>query len=101
LFRRRLPSFVYGYISGQLKLTPEIVPEECRYCRECIKICPTRTIHEIRGKAWVDQAGCIHCLCCHEVCIHRAIRLHQRPVGRIIRKTERLLKMVKKLIGRI
>jgi uncharacterized protein (DUF362 family)/Pyruvate/2-oxoacid:ferredoxin oxidoreductase delta subunit len=101
LFRRWLPPFVYGYVSGQLKLTPEIVPEECQYCRECIKICPTRTIHEIREKAWVDEAGCIHCLCCHEVCIHRAIRLHQRPVGRIIRKTERLLKMVKKLIGRI
>ncbi len=101
LFRRWLPSFVYGYVSGQLKLTPEIVPEECRECLECITICPAKTIHEIRGKAWVDETRCIHCLCCHEVCIHRAIRLHQRPVGRIVRRAERLLKTVKKRIRRI
>jgi uncharacterized protein (DUF362 family)/Pyruvate/2-oxoacid:ferredoxin oxidoreductase delta subunit len=98
MFSRWLPSFIYAYVSGQLILTPEVVHRECKACLECIKICPTQTIREVGGKAWVDEAGCIHCLCCHEVCIHRSIRLRHRPVGRLLRSAERLYKKTRRLI---
>ncbi|MBN2408469.1 MAG: DUF362 domain-containing protein [Candidatus Aminicenantes bacterium] len=101
IFRRRLPSFLYATVSGQLVLTPEIVPQKCQACLECIRICPARTIREVKGKAWIDKSECIHCLCCHEVCIHRSIRLRQRPVGRLVRGAERLFKKAKTLVGKI
>ncbi len=101
LFRRWLPSFIYAYVSGQLILTPEVVPEKCQACLECIHICPTRTIREINGRPWIEESGCINCLCCHEVCIHRSIRLRQRSVGRCIRSADRLKKKIKQLIRNI
>lgn len=101
VLRRRLPSSLYAYISGQLILTPEVITEKCQACLECVEICPVKTIRKVKGKAWIDKSKCIHCLCCHEVCIHRSIRLRQRPVGRIVRSAERLFKKAKKLVRKI
>lgn len=101
LFSRWLPSFLYAYVSGQLILTPEVSREKCTACLECIKICPAKTICNVGGKAWVNESGCIHCLCCNEVCLHRAIRLRHRPVGKLLRAGERLYKKIKKLIRKI
>ena len=94
MFRRWLPSLLYAYVSGQLILTPRIDAEECQACLDCLRACPAGTIREVGGKAWIDETGCIHCLCCHEVCIHRAIRLRQRPLGRVFRGADRLRKTV-------
>jgi uncharacterized protein (DUF362 family)/Pyruvate/2-oxoacid:ferredoxin oxidoreductase delta subunit len=101
MFSRWLPSFIYAHISGQLILTPEVIRKKCAGCLECIKICPAKTIHEVAGKAWVDETGCIHCLCCHEVCIHRSFRLRHRPLGRLLRGAERLYKEVKRRLRKI
>lgn len=100
MFRRRLPSLFYAYVSGQLILTPKIDAEECQACLDCLRACPAVTIREVGGKAWIDEAGCIHCLCCHEVCIHGAIRLRQRPLGRVFRGADRLRKAVSKRLRR-
>jgi uncharacterized protein (DUF362 family)/Pyruvate/2-oxoacid:ferredoxin oxidoreductase delta subunit len=99
LFRRRLPSRLYAFVSGKLILTPEIIREKCTACLECLTVCPARTIHLVRDAVWVDEAGCIHCLCCHEVCVQRSIRLKQRPLGRMIRGMSRLSRKMK-TIGR-
>ena len=90
LFRRRLPSLLYAYVSGQLILTPEVVPARCTACKDCIRICPAETIELVNGKARINEAGCIHCLCCHEVCSFRSIRLKQRLLGKIASWASRL-----------
>ena len=100
MFRRWLPSLFYGYVSGQLILTPKIDAEGCQACLDCLRACPAVTIREVGGKAWIDDTGCIHCLCCHEVCIHRAIRLRQRPLGRVFRGADRLRKTIIKRLRR-
>lgn len=97
LFSRWVPSFIYAHMSGQLILTPEVVPAKCTACLDCINICPAETISLVRNKARVDEARCIHCLCCHEVCVHRSIRLKQRPVGRILRGGSMLYEVIKNL----
>jgi len=99
LFRRRLPSQLYAYISGELVLTPRVLPDQCTGCRECLTFCPAATIRLVDGKARVDEAGCIHCLCCHEACGYRSIRLKQRPVGLILRGGSRVYAGVRKLVG--
>ena len=97
LFRRWLPSFLYAFGSDQLILTPEVVPVRCTACLDCIHICPTKTISLVGGRARVDKAGCIHCLCCHEACSFESIRLKQRPLGRIFRGGSRLYKVLRNL----
>ena len=62
LFRRWLPAFIYAYVSGELILTPEVVPPKCTACLECIKICPAETISLVRNKARIEETRCIHCL---------------------------------------
>jgi uncharacterized protein (DUF362 family)/ferredoxin len=100
LFRHWLPSFFYAYVSGQLILTPEVIPSKCTACLDCINICPAKTISLVQDRARVDEARCIHCLCCHEVCFYRSIRLKQRPVGRILRRGSRLYQVIKNLLQR-
>lgn len=97
LFRRWLPSFLYAYVSGQLILTPEVVPIKCTSCLDCVNVCPTQTILLAGDKPRVDERGCIHCLCCHEACSYKAIRLKQRPLGKISTTGSRLLKSLQRL----
>jgi uncharacterized protein (DUF362 family)/NAD-dependent dihydropyrimidine dehydrogenase PreA subunit len=99
LFRHRLPSRLYAYISGELVLTPKVIPEKCTGCQDCLAACPAQTIRMTGDRAWVEEAGCIHCLCCHEVCLHRAIRLKQRPVGRIVRGGSRIYSEIRRRAG--
>jgi len=79
--RTRLPSSLYAWVQGRLVMTPEIDPSRCSLCRDCIRICPQRTIMERDDKAWIDLSRCIHCLCCHEVCPSKAIRLKRTRFG--------------------
>ena len=85
LFRNKLPSFLYAYFQGQLILTPEIIKEKCTVCKDCIKICPNGAAFIKNKNVWIDEEACVHCMCCHEVCRSRAIKLKQRPIGRVIR----------------
>jgi heterodisulfide reductase subunit A-like polyferredoxin len=95
LFRRWLPSVLYGFVSNQLVLTPEIRRARCTACLDCVRICPVRAISLVRDKAWVDEAGCIHCLCCHEACSTMSIQLKQRPLGRLFRGSSRLIESLR------
>jgi uncharacterized protein (DUF362 family)/Pyruvate/2-oxoacid:ferredoxin oxidoreductase delta subunit len=85
LFRKKLPSFLYAYVQGQLALIPEVREELCTGCSDCATMCPTRAISLLQKTAWVDEKKCIHCLCCHEACRFQAIRLKQLPLGKVFR----------------
>lgn len=94
LLKRRLPSAIYGYVSGQLVLVPEVVPEACSACGECARVCPREAVRwEPGAKARIVSSACIECLCCHEVCPSSAIRARPRPLGRLIRAVTSALKI--------
>ncbi len=93
LLKRRLPSFLYAYISGELILSPEVVPASCTGCEECFRVCPRRAVVMEGGRARILGEPCIRCLCCHEVCRVGAIRLRQRPVGRAARLLASLFRL--------
>lgn len=94
LFRRWFPSFLYAYLQEQLVLIPEVDRQKCTACQECVTMCPRQAIAIINQVAQINQADCIHCLCCHEVCYHKAIRLKKLPLGRLLRRGEILLKKI-------
>lgn len=87
LLRRRLPAILYAYFQDQLAFTPKIKENKCTGCWECVTICPRGAAKKNKDEesACVDTNLCIHCMCCHEVCRFQAIKLKQRPIGRIYR----------------
>jgi len=99
LFRRYLPSFLYAYFQNQLVFIPEIKREQCTGCGDCQRACPVDAIKMIENKAWIDESHCLHCLCCHESCSYNAIRLKQKPVGRLIRMSAGLWHRTRSLVS--
>ena len=96
LIRKKIPAFLHGFIQWQLVLIPRVVSKKCTGCQECVDICPTGAARMLEKKAAIDKPQCIHCMCCHEVCRFHAIKLGQKPLGRMIRK---LTAAYKKLMG--
>jgi len=68
---RRCPALVCRHL-----VTFSIDYDQCRGCRLCERNCPTKTILRVGAekKFRVEQAGCIHCGTCFEVCPFGAVR---------------------------
>ncbi len=96
--RRKLPAFLYAYLQDQLTLIPEVIRKECTKCLDCVRICPTGAAQPVSGSAWIDKQICIHCMCCHEVCRYRAIKLKMKPIGYILRKFVSLYRRIFSLL---
>lgn len=60
---------------------PELLPDKCTFCGECVKVCPPGVIclyekgHE--KMLTLSICGCIFCGMCEEVCPAGAVRLTQ------------------------
>ena len=58
-----------------LAQTPRMQPKACVRCMRCLRSCPVGAISDSDGSLHIDTQKCIGCLCCTEVCTHRAIRI--------------------------
>jgi uncharacterized protein (DUF362 family)/Pyruvate/2-oxoacid:ferredoxin oxidoreductase delta subunit len=89
-----LPAGLLRWIREQWTFRPRIVEGRCTQCGVCAAGCPV-TPAAIRPAApagqQIEEAACIRCYCCHEVCPHQAIEL-----GR-----SRVLRWVEPLAGRL
>ena len=60
---------------------PELIPDKCTYCGECVEVCPSGVIwlNEEKGakKLTLSYCGCIFCGRCEEACRYQAIKLTQ------------------------
>jgi uncharacterized protein (DUF362 family)/Pyruvate/2-oxoacid:ferredoxin oxidoreductase delta subunit len=93
---RKVPAFLYSYFHSQLIFIPEVIKIKCTACLECVNICPARAAKLDNDRlACIDERLCLHCMCCHEVCRFKAIKLRQRPVGRIIRAADSMRSKLK------
>jgi ferredoxin len=53
----------------------------CISCSKCIDICPVKTLRfddKNKNKVLINDAKCIRCYCCHEVCRDRAIDIKRK-----------------------
>lgn len=55
------------------KTRPRIQTRICKNCNTCVDSCPVGAID--RDNKRIDDAKCIECLCCHELCMYKAVRL--------------------------
>ncbi len=99
LVHKKIPAFLHGFIQWQLVMIPRVLEKKCTACVECVNICPTGSIRTQEGKARIDKSRCIHCMCCHEVCRFHAIKLEQRPFGRMLRQSEKAYKKIMSLFS--
>jgi formate hydrogenlyase subunit 6/NADH:ubiquinone oxidoreductase subunit I len=60
---------------------PELIPDKCTYCGNCVAACPPDVIWLLENKGEkkliLSYCGCIFCGRCEEVCSSGAIRLTQ------------------------
>ena len=63
------------------KARPKIDSKLCKHCQTCVDSCPVQAI-DAKTKQ-IDYNKCIECLCCHELCLHRAVNLkRENPAAR-------------------
>jgi len=79
-----LPSRFLRLIMSQINVRPRVVASRCTVCEECSRICPTGAVIINGETVRIDQATCIRCLCCHEVCRYNAIALRRPFIGNAI-----------------
>lgn len=62
-----------GFIVDLLKTRPRMDLKKCKKCNVCVDSCPVGAIDKETKK--IDYGKCIECMCCHELCIHKAVKL--------------------------
>lgn len=71
-----------------LKTKPMINLKECKQCNTCVDSCPEHAIDRAYKK--IDYSRCIECMCCHELCMYKAVKLKRvNPIAGIITKLYR------------
>jgi uncharacterized protein (DUF362 family)/Pyruvate/2-oxoacid:ferredoxin oxidoreductase delta subunit len=74
-FKKKIP-FIW-----RLNKRPVFDSKLCIGCSKCIDICPVRILYydnKKKNKVLIDEAGCLNCYCCHEVCRERAIEIKRK-----------------------
>jgi uncharacterized protein (DUF362 family)/NAD-dependent dihydropyrimidine dehydrogenase PreA subunit len=56
-----------------LKARPKINTRLCKQCNMCVESCPVQAINATTKE--IDYTACIECMCCHELCMHKAVEL--------------------------
>lgn len=88
----RLPAPLFRLLWNQLDIKPQVIERECQGCFECVKSCPTGAISVASNMVKVNQAICVKCLCCHEVCRFGAIIPKRSAIGNTIQFIADVLK---------
>lgn len=57
---------------------PIINDKKCKNCNMCVESCPMGAIDKATKK--IDYDRCIECMCCHELCMHKAVELKKNNV---------------------
>lgn len=72
-----------------LKARPKIDKNNCKNCNICVESCPVCAID--RETKIINYDKCIECMCCHELCMYKAVKLkRENYIGKMI---SRLLKI--------
>lgn len=67
------------------RIAPRPAPNKnCVACSYCVDICPAKAMSLKNGKLVIDEAACIRCFCCHELCQHTGLDVTTSPIARLL-----------------
>lgn len=78
------PGFARGFLRRNVASRPKNVEGLCKYCDECVKICPAGAVINPGGRLDFDYHKCIRCYCCVEVCPHGAMEKRDTWVKKLL-----------------
>ncbi len=78
------PSFMAPLMEKLLAARPSISAERCTMCLECCRQCAAGAMDPSSGRVVIDEAKCITCFCCQEMCPHSAIQIRTGPLARLL-----------------
>ncbi len=79
------PRAIRKFLRKHIANRPRNIKGVCRYCNECVKICPAKAITNVGGKRLdFDYDKCIRCYCCLEVCPYSAMEKHETWVKKVV-----------------
>lgn len=80
------PKFMHKFMRRHVTVRPENIPQSCKLCNECVRICPAQAIKNTGAALAFDYEKCIRCYCCLEICPHRAITRHTPALAGFMQK---------------
>jgi len=80
------PRFARGFLRRHIASRPLNLLDACKYCNECVDICPAHAITNPGKKLVFDYNKCIRCYCCVEVCPHAAMVKHDTFIKKMLGK---------------
>jgi uncharacterized protein (DUF362 family)/Pyruvate/2-oxoacid:ferredoxin oxidoreductase delta subunit len=85
-YLRRFNNYLLQTFGGVYSLHPVVHPKLCIKCGKCIRSCPVNVISMQKGRIKFNRNTCIHCFCCHEMCLSGAISLQRNIWGKALAK---------------
>lgn len=78
-----LPKFLQRPLRRALIARPVVDQKKCRRCGVCVTSCPPQAMSVRNDKLRIDEARCILCFCCHELCPYGALHSQQGLILRL------------------
>ena len=82
-FRTRIP-IVSAFMRRGFGTGPKVDNAKCVGCGKCAEVCPAKAAHVVNGKAQIDAKKCIRCFCCQEFCPKGAVSVHRPLLARLL-----------------
>jgi uncharacterized protein (DUF362 family)/Pyruvate/2-oxoacid:ferredoxin oxidoreductase delta subunit len=86
---RALPTFIRGLAHGLVKITPGLDEALCVSCWVCKEVCPVDAISDAGRYPLIDRKKCVRCLCCHEMCPTGAMAVRNNVLASLVSGTRR------------
>jgi uncharacterized protein (DUF362 family)/Pyruvate/2-oxoacid:ferredoxin oxidoreductase delta subunit len=81
---------MFGWFTKRFLVSKPVQEEaQCVGCGECAEICPAEAIQLKAKKLAFDYDRCIRCYCCQEVCPQDSIRFHRGLLVRLLSRFNR------------
>jgi uncharacterized protein (DUF362 family)/Pyruvate/2-oxoacid:ferredoxin oxidoreductase delta subunit len=80
------PRFTRGFFRRHIADRPVNIESICKYCNECVNICPAKAIVNMGMELKFNYDKCIRCYCCVEVCPHAAMEKRSTWLKRFMKK---------------
>lgn len=79
------PRFAHRFMRRHITSRPSSIANLCKFCNECVKICPAGAVQNAGKRLVFDYEQCIRCYCCLEVCPHGVMEKRDTIIKKLLK----------------